>query len=237
MQTRLKRLLKNETSAAGQHWAARCGVLSRVPKATMILLLGSLILFALGCGAGSGQATEPIDQAQAATSGEPDGGAAPAPGEVGFTEYPIGDPQEIEGLTVAAVYFQPVPMEPKTGLGPEETDIHIEADISASSGNTTGFGIGEFVPYLTVRYTLTKKDSGEVIEGSMMPMNASDGAHYGNNVKLAGAGTYELKFVIESPAEQNYALHTDEVTGVEGRFWRKPIELTWDFPYVERNWE
>lgn len=204
-------------------------VLKTTFTAVILILLGGLLLLAVGCGGGSGQATEPVDQDQAAAT-------APAPGEVGFTEYPIGDPQDQEGLTIAAVYFQPVPMEPKSGPGPETTDIHLEADIGAAAGNTTGFGIGEFVPYLTVRYTLTKKDSGEVIEGSLMPMNASDGAHYGNNVKLAGAGTYELKFIIESPAEQDYALHTDEETGVEGRFWRKPMELTWDFPYVERSW-
>jgi hypothetical protein len=210
--------------------------LKTASTAAILALLGGLLLLTIGCGGGSGQATEPVDQDQTAAPAPSTGAAAPAPGEVGFTEYPIGDPQEQEGLTIAAVYFQPVPMEPKSGPGPEETDIHLEADIGAAAGNTTGFGIGEFVPYLTVRYTLTKKDSGEVIEGSMMPMNASDGAHYGNNVKLAGAGTYELKFIIESPAEQDYALHTDKETGVEGRFWRKPIELTWQFPYVERSW-
>lgn len=212
-------------------------VLKAAPTATIIVLLGTLLLFAIGCGDDPGQATEPVNQEQAAAPAQSDSEAAPAPGAVGFTEYPIGDPQEQEALTIAAVYFQPVPMEPKSGPGPEEADIHLEADIGASSGNTTGFGIGEFVPYLTVRYILTKKDSGEVIEGSMMPMNASDGAHYGNNLKLAGAGTYDLKFIIESPAEQDYALHTDKETGVEGRFWRKPIELTWEFPYVERSWD
>ncbi|MHB8868792.1 MAG: iron transporter [Thermoleophilia bacterium] len=203
--------------------------------AVLVLLLAAALFVTAGCGAGTGRVTEPVDQ-QAAATADGQGEAAPAPGAVGFTEYPIGDPQEQEGLTVAAVYFQPVPMEPKSGPGLEETDIHLEADIAAATGNTTGFGIGEFVPYLTVRYTLTKNGTDEVIEGSMMPMNASDGAHYGNNVKLAGAGTYELKFLIESPAEQDYALHTDEETGVAGRFWRKPIELTWEFPYIDRKW-
>lgn len=209
--------------------------------AVFVLIVGAGLV-AAGCGDGQGRATEPVEtggdeQAGDSASGDSaSGDSAPAPGDVGFTEYPIGDPVEREGITIAAVYFQPVPMEPGTGATPEETDIHLEADIAAAKGNTTGFGIGEFVPYLTVEYTLTNRENGETVEGSMMPMNASDGAHYGNNVELPGAGTYDLTFTIGSPAEQNYALHTDEDTGVEGTFWRKPIEVTWEFPYVPREW-
>lgn len=160
--------------------------------------------------------------------------AVPAPGETGFKEIPIGDPQDVEGLTVAAVYFRAAEMEPMAGMSAEEADIHLEADIAAAKGNQTGFGVGEFVPYLTIDYTLTKKDSGETIEGSMMPMNASDGAHYGNNVKMLGAGNYELEMRISSPEDQGFVLHTDSETGVEGRFWKQPISLKWDLAYVPK---
>jgi len=154
----------------------------------------------------------------------------------GFQEYPIGDEKEMEGLKIAAVYFQPVEMEPAMGLPPEKADIHLEADISATPDNKTGFGIGEWVPYLTVKYKLKNLTTGQATEGNFMPMNASDGPHYGDNVKMLGAGKYELTFIIESPEKQHYMLHTDKETGVEGRFWQKPLEVKWEFDFVPRKW-
>jgi uncharacterized protein involved in high-affinity Fe2+ transport len=157
----------------------------------------------------------------------------------GFQEYPIGDEQEsADGkFKVALVYFQPVPMEPKgMSLEPSQADIHLETDISAIEGNDQGFGIGEWIPNLTVHYSLKKQGTGEVVEGTLMPMNASDGPHYGANVKLLGAGTYDVAITVESPLRQNYLLHVDKETGVEGRFWSKPIVLNWEFPYVPRHW-
>lgn len=154
----------------------------------------------------------------------------------GFTEYPIGDPQEVENMEIAAVYFQPVPMEPMMGLTPEKSDLHLECDIKATAGNKVGFGAGEWIPYLTISYKLTNTNNGQVIEGTFMPMNADDGPHYGANIKMAGAGNYKVTFIIESPIKKDFMLHTDSETGVPGRFWRKPIVVEWDFPYVPRKW-
>lgn len=204
---------------------------TRILLVSAILLLVVLIAsaaFVSGCRSQTGRKTQPVSEKQPAE--------APAPGQAGFTEYPIGDPKEVPGLTIAAVYFQPVEMEPQAGPAPVDADIHLEADIAAAKGNKTGFGVGEFVPNLTVGYKLKKLDSGEVLEGNMMPMNASDGAHYGNNVKMLGAGNYELTFIIDSPEKQGYVLHVDKETGVEGRFWKKPIELNWNFSFVPRKW-
>lgn len=153
-----------------------------------------------------------------------------------FTEYPIGEPQEKENMEIAAVYFQPVPMEPMMGLAPEKADLHLECDIKATKGNTVGFGAGEWIPYLTISYKLKNTNNGQVIEGTFMPMNADDGPHYGANIKMPGAGNYKLTFIIESPLRQDFMLHTDEETGVPGRFWRTPIAVEWDFPYVPRKW-
>ncbi|MDR1510400.1 MAG: iron transporter [Synergistaceae bacterium] len=165
--------------------------------------------------------------------------AAPAPGEaVGFEEFPIGDDQVVGPLNIAGVYFQPVDMEP-AGLGgipKSQADMHLEADISAAEGNDLGYGVGDFVPNLTVRYSAQKKGSDKIIEGAFMPMSASDGPHYGNNVKLDGAGTYKITFIIENPEKQSYLLHVDKETGVPGRFWKEPIVVSWDFDYIPRNW-
>lgn len=161
---------------------------------------------------------------------------AAAPGEVaGFEEFPIGDDIEVGPLNVAGVYFQPVDMAPAMGLSAANSDMHIEADISALADNKLGYGAGNFVPGLTVDYAITNAD-GKALKGTFMPMNASDGPHYGANIKLGDAGTYTVKFVIHSPAEAGYMVHTDKVTGVEGRFWETPLETEWSFDYVPREW-
>lgn len=165
--------------------------------------------------------------------------AAPAPGAetAGFEEFPLGDEYEVGPLHIAGVYFQPVDMDPPGlgGLAAADSDMHMEADISALEGNELGYGAGDFVPYLTVRYKAVK-EGGKAIEGTFMPMSASDGPHYGNNVKLDGPGKYKITFIIENPSKQSYLLHVDKETGVDGRFWDKPIEVSWDFDFIPRAW-
>lgn len=185
-----------------------------------------LILILAGCGGSTRAAGEQSGQAV----------TPPAPGQAGFTEYPIGDEQQAQGLNIALVYFQPVPMEPeaRAGLKPAEADIHLEADITADRDNPLGFGLGEFIPYLQVKYEIENGATGERQSGSLMPMNASDGPHYGANIKLGPAGTYRIAFNIKAP--EDFLLHTDPETGVPGRFWKEPIELEWEFPWVPRQW-
>jgi uncharacterized protein involved in high-affinity Fe2+ transport len=164
--------------------------------------------------------------------------AAPAPGaEKGFQEFPLGDEKIVGPLQIAGVYFQPVDMEPHSigGLPASQADMHLEADIKAAKGNNLGYGVGDFVPYLTVKYRAEKK-GGKTIEGNFMPMSASDGPHYGSNVKLDGPGDYKISFIIENPEKQSYLLHTDKETGVKGRFWKEPIVVSWDFKWIPRQW-
>ena len=163
-----------------------------------------------------------------------------SPDALAFQEYPIGDEQEdtTNHFKVALVYFQPVPMEPQgMMLSPDQADIHIETDIHATEGNECGFGVGEWIPYMRVEYKFTKKGSkGAPITGNFMPMSADDGPHYGANVKLQGAGTYECEFKFYSPEVNGYALHTDEDTGVKGHFWKEPVVMKWTFKYTPRKW-
>ncbi|MDR3259305.1 MAG: iron transporter [Fusobacteriaceae bacterium] len=164
---------------------------------------------------------------------------AAAPGEVaGFEEFDIGDAIEVGPLNVAGVYFQPVDMDPASGgLPKSQSDMHIEADISALEQNGLGYGAGDFVPYLTVKYEILKADGSKHLEGTFMPMNASDGPHYGANIKLGAAGKYKIRFIIENPTDAfGYLLHVDKETGVEGRFWKEPLVAEWDFNYVPREW-
>ena len=148
----------------------------------------------------------------------------------GFEEFPIGDEQEVGPLVVAGVYFQPVDMEPAGNSIPKaEADAHIEADITASAeGATLGYGKGDFVPWLKVKAYLQKEGSDKVQEVAFMPMNASDGPHYGANIKFEdGVGKYKVKFEVSAPGNE-YLLHTDPETGVTGRFWTEPLVVEWD---------
>jgi hypothetical protein len=149
-------------------------------------------------------------------------------------EYPIGKPQIANHMEVGAVYLQPIRMEPEgMMLAANKADVHLEADIHATKGNPNGFGEGEWVPYLNIRYELTKVGSGKVQKGDFMPMVANDGPHYGDNVKLMGPGTYKLKYYISAPnanPDSHFGRHTDKETGVAP--WFKPFELDYTFTYA-----
>lgn len=199
---------------------------------TALALMLSLGL--TGCSSESGAANASPATEQ---GGEDIDIAAVKPGEAaGFEEFPIGDDIELGPLNVAGVYFQPVDMEPVgKSLAPADSDMHMEADISALK-NDLGYGIGDFVPYLTVKYEIIDKDGKMTTQGSFMPMAASDGPHYGANIKIGAAGTYTVRFIIENPEAQGYLLHTDKTTGVTGKFWTEPLVAEWQFDYVPRVW-
>ena len=197
----------------------------------------------------SGSATESSAETKAgeatAAAGETKAGEtkaeAKAPGEdAGFEELPIGDDQEVGPLIISGVYFQPVDMEPAgNSLSKADSDCHIEADITASQeGTTLGYGKGDFVPWLQVKAIIQKKGSDkEPTEVAFMPMNASDGPHYGANFKFPeGVGVYDVKFVVSAPGN-DYLLHVDKETGVTGRFWTEPLVAEWpDFEWNGPQW-
>lgn len=153
-------------------------------------------------------------------------------------EYPIGAPQQRHGMEIAGVYLQPVEMESVMGhtmLPADKADVHLEADIRALGSNPNGFAEGEWVPYLLVRYEVCKQ-GGSCIGGDFLPMVASDGPHYGDNVKLMGPGKYRVKFTILPPndpanhAGHHFHRHTDRPTGV--RPWFKAFDVEWTFVYA-----
>lgn len=155
-------------------------------------------------------------------------------GNVIAAEYPIGKQQILNGLEIAAVYLQPVKMEPEGMMRKaEDSDIHLEADIRAVKNNPNGFAEGDWMPHLVISYQFTKVGSSKVIKGDMMPMVASDGPHYGDNVKLDGPGKYTLKMMISPPsanAAGHFGRHVDKETGVGA--WFKPFEVVNNFTFA-----
>lgn len=149
-------------------------------------------------------------------------------------EVPAGEPVEINGMEVAAVYLEPITMEPQGMMqAASRSDVHLEADIHALKGNKNGFAAGEWIPYLTVNYSLKNTDTGKTTEGTFMPMVASDGPHYGSNIKMLGVGNYQLTFTIEPPSKAGLLRHTDAQTRV-GR-WFKPFDVQYSFKYIGLN--
>lgn len=150
-------------------------------------------------------------------------------------EYPIGAPVLSSGMEIAAVYLQPIEMQPVGMMrAAVESDIHLEADIHALADNRNGFAEGDWVPALTIGYEVTKLDTNERAAGTMMPMVAADGPHYGDNVKLMGPGAYRLKLLITAPGQGDhhsaFGRHVDKETGVAP--WFAPFETSYDFVFA-----
>ena len=151
-------------------------------------------------------------------------------------EYPIGKPKTVDaaGMEVAAVYLQPVEMEPAGMMrAAKDSDVHLEADIKALKGNKNGYAEGDWIGYLTVKYELTKSGDSKRIKGDFMAMVANDGPHYGDNVKLMGPGKYTLKLTVSPPGGAHgahFGRHVDKETGVGP--WFKTFTVEYDFTYA-----
>lgn len=209
------------------------------------MIIASMTLGALtacGSSASSAPAAESKPAAESTAASEKVEAAATvdaAAGDAGFVENEIFSDEELDFINLSAVWFQAVPMENETTkYSAEDADIHIEADISALE-NDLGYPVGEWVPYLTVDYAITDKDGKDVVSGTFMTMAASDGPHYGANIKL-DPGTYNLKITIHSPGENGYLIHSDSETGPGGlltdHFKNGNLEYTfegWDFAGLE----
>ena len=199
----------------------------------VLLILGGVILFLVlnlnlkGWNAGG---LKPAEEAAAPAQDLVAPGAVRRP--AGFREYPIGEDVEKNQMRIAAVWLPPIQMD---GMpDPSSAMIHLEADIHATDGNPNGFAKDEFVPYLKVHYTITPRDGGSSAvvppPGTMMPMVARDGLHYGTGLEMPKAGRYRLTYRIEPPSAGGLGRHSDAVTGVAP--WWQPFEVgfDWDYP-------
>lgn len=150
-------------------------------------------------------------------------------------EIEIGKVEQC-GMELAAVYLQPMDMAPQKDLQAKGADIHIEADIHALKNNGNGFEEGDWIPYLGIDYTLKNLDNGVSKQGTLVPMVAKDGPHYGLNLamekdasKKFNPGNYQLIFHIKSPEQQGLRRHTDHQTGVNQ--WCDDFSVSYTFKY------
>ena len=209
-----------------------------------ILLAGSMAFSLSACGNSDNAASSGKSSASTSeTTDKSSDSSADDSNGAGFEEIQVDEKhsdQDVDALTVNAVYFQPIDMEPSgMGLKAADASFHLEADIHANEkGTELGYGKGDFVPDLTVNYEIINNANNETVgSGTFMQMNASDGPHYGANVKLDEAGSYKLVLKIESPEKKGWMLHVDPETGVKGRFWTEPLEVTFpEWNYTPQEW-
>jgi periplasmic iron binding protein len=149
-------------------------------------------------------------------------------------EFYIGEPVVQNDMQIVPNYLVGVEMDhmpPGGQMGPDA--IHLEVDVHATKSEKHGFPEDAWIPYLTIRYTLTKDGSKFKKTGKLAPMTAADGPHYANNVTMAGPGTYQLTYEISPPSSNGFIRHVDKATGVPD--WWKPFTLHWTFAYPSKQ--
>lgn len=159
-----------------------------------------------------------------------------APSLAGAAEFYIGEPVERDGMQIVPNYLVGIEMDrmpPGMEMGPNS--VHLEADVHATKDEKHGFAEDAWIPYLTIRYTLTKSGSPFKKTGVLAPMTADDGPHYANNVNMGGPGTYQLTYELLPPSSHGFIRHIDKASGVPA--WWKPITVHWTFTYPSKSKE
>jgi periplasmic iron binding protein len=153
--------------------------------------------------------------------------AAPA---LAAEEFNIGAEVVQNGIKIVPNYLTGIEMEPMPrdmAMGPES--IHLEADIHAAKGEPHGFSENEWMPYVSISYTIEKVGGAFRKTGTLLPMTAGDGPHYAANLDMDGPGQYHLTYHIDPPSKAGFIRHTDKATGVPP--WWAPFDASWTFTY------
>lgn len=147
-------------------------------------------------------------------------------------EYFVGGPVHQHDMEIVANYLvgiEMAPMLPGMAMGPDV--IHLEADVHATADNVYGYPDGAWVGYLTIGYTVEKQGADWKATGTLHPMEAKDGPHYADNVKMAGPGTYKVAYTFTPPEANGFLRHVDKETGVPA--WWAPFAQTFTFHYPQ----
>jgi len=148
-------------------------------------------------------------------------------------EFYVGGPVHEHDMEIVANYLVGVEMAPAMHDAPQDPDvIHLEADVHATADNVHGFPDGAWVPYLTVEYRLEKEGSAWRAEGKLHAMQAKDGPHYAQNVKMDGPGRYTVTYRFSSPEANGFMRHVDKETGVPP--WWEPFSTSFRFEYPQK---
>jgi len=110
-----------------------------------------------------------------------------------------------------------------------EEYVHIACHIRALSDNAYGFRVGDWMPSMRVRFTLTNRQTGKTVEGDLLSLLDRAGPHYGINLRMIGAGDYTLVLFVKPPSGKLLARITGDYAGVPE--WFEPFSVTSQFTY------
>jgi uncharacterized protein involved in high-affinity Fe2+ transport len=148
-------------------------------------------------------------------------------------EYFVGGPVHQHDMEIVANYLVGVEMAPMLpGMAMGADVIHLEADVHATADNAYGYPDGAWVGYLTIGYTIEKSGTDWKSSGTLRPMQAKDGPHYADNVKMDGPGTYRVDYTFTPPEANGFLRHVDKETGVPA--WWTPFSQTFTFGYPQK---
>jgi uncharacterized protein involved in high-affinity Fe2+ transport len=151
-------------------------------------------------------------------------------------EFYVGEPIVQNNLQIVPHYLVGIEMAPMPkgmAMGPDA--VHLEVDVHATKDEKHGFKEDEWIPYLTISYTIEKVGTKLKKTGVLLAMTADDGPHYANNVALMGEGDYRLTFRFEPPSKAGFLRHVDKATGVPD--WWEPFSTNWTFRYPSKQAE
>lgn len=189
--------------------------------------LGAVALALGGCAAadknGASASTATSSTASSASGGM--AGMSAATGSSG-TLKPV--PTQIlgtatwQGMKITAQATTPVPFVVYDGTSerlvkpPSHSSFHLMVMLSDAQTNVP-------IPYATVWATITK--AGKIVfDERQWPMiSRYMGPHYGNDVTLPGAGSYQLSLLVSPPVSARHVEYQD--------VWLTPHRVTFTFPW------
>ena len=92
-------------------------------------------------------------------------------------------------------------------MGPDV--LHLEADVHATADNVYGYPDDACVGYLAMACAIEKQGSRWRASGTLLPMQAKDGPHDANNVRMDGPAIYKVTYRFTAPGANGFLRHVD----------------------------
>ena len=147
--------------------------------------------------------------AQAKAISQP-AGPPSATGVAPVRERPIGMDVTRNHLRIAASWYPAVRVAGAAAPGSGEIDL--VAHVHATEGNPNGFAKGEWLPYLSIKYTL-KAENGEPITGTFRPLLAAEGPRCMTRLKAPGTSKVRLTLHLTPPSPDLVGRLDDPASG------------------------
>ena len=191
------------------------------------VLIGALLVIAFGSGdttstpsatssSAGNSSSSGMNMGTGATSGASAGGIKPVPmQQLGVADW--------QGMKITADAMTPVPFIVYNGTTSQEIkpakNVSFHLMVQLNDAQT-----GVVIPYASVWATVTK-GSAMPFDNRLWPMiSRYMGPHYGDDVSLPGAGTYQLTLLVSPPVSARHLEYQN--------VWLKPHRVTFTFHWA-----